>query len=101
MANYGFIVLPEEKELKYGETSQLEEGENGTIFVDVETSWIPPLIKSQGKIVAELYYHSNSAKWNATTEKELKKRFPKSFAQKDSGDQYTKLRKELDAKIWA
>jgi len=101
MSSYGFIVLPEEKKLQHGTASGLEEGEDGTIFVDVETEWIPPSVKAREKIVATLYYKSNFAKWNATTERELKKRFPKSFAKTDAGEEYSKLRLKLDGEIWA
>ena len=83
---YGFIVLPEER--KDG-NSPLEEGDDGTIFADVSTYPHPCF---PGKIIATLYYKSNFAKWNPTTEAELINRFPKSFAKNDAGDEYTKLR---------
>jgi hypothetical protein len=101
MSGYGFIVLPEERKLLYNRTSNLDEGEDGTIFVDVETDWIPPSVEEKEKIVATLYYKSNFAEWNATTEEELKDRFPKSFAKNDAGEEYSKLRSRLDGEIWA
>ena len=82
---YGFIVLPEERLLSF--STNFDEGEKGTIFVEVETD-VP---RYPENIKAEFYYGRNFAKWNLTTEKELKERFPKSFSKSDSGEEYTKL----------
>lgn len=95
MAGYGFIVFPEERKLMYGDVTQLDEGECGTIFVDVECDWIPPAFRGQNKVIAHLYYGSNFAIFNATTEEKLKKRFPKSFAKNDAQVEYAKLRLKI------
>ena len=82
--NFGFLVLPEERK-----GDGFDEGESGTVFVDVDTY---PRSHQPRKIVANLYYRRNQAKWNLTTEEELRARFSKSYAQKDAGEEYDKLR---------
>jgi hypothetical protein len=93
--SYGFQVLPEER---FGPDHGIDEGEGGTLFVDVDTY---PRLRHPGKVIANLYYASNHAKWNAVTEDELQKRFPKSFAKLDAGDEYAKFRAPRDASRFA
>lgn len=92
---YGFIVLPEER---INHETWLDEEESGSLFVDVDTY---PRNYFPGKIVVNLYYASNHAKYNVVTEVELQRRFPKSFAKLDAGEEYAKFRKTRDESRFA
>lgn len=84
--NYGFLVIPSE----IRQRGYLEEGMDGTVFVEVDTYEWPHM---PGKVLANLYYKRNFAKSNRITEEELRARFPKSFAKGDAGEEYNKLPK--------
>jgi len=86
---YGFIVLPEEQKV----ISSLDEGDNGTLFVDVST-WPHPVFPR--KLICTFYYAGCLAKTNYITEDELMSRFPLSFSKKDAGEEYSAFRKTVE-----